>query len=202
MNYYYNSKPPQLFRTLLSILADLNNVCHLISKSISLFTKLLVTVSSAPITIGINVTFMFHSFFSSLARPRYSSLLSLSFNFTLWSAGTVKFTIRQNLVFLLTIIRSGCLAEIRWFVCMSKFQRILWVSFSRIDSRWCIYDFFVWSNLNFLHNSEWITFPTQSCQVLHTFCTYLLYSLFIWWIISSLSPQLLFCCVLSIFALT
>ena len=34
-------------------------------------------------------------------------------------------------IFLLTISRSGCLAEIRWFVCISKSQRSLCVSFSR-----------------------------------------------------------------------
>ena len=39
-----NSKSPQVSRTLLSILADLNNV--LISKSISLFITPLVTVRS------------------------------------------------------------------------------------------------------------------------------------------------------------
>ena len=36
---------------------------RLISKSSSYFTKLLVIVPSAPITIGITVIFMFHSFF-------------------------------------------------------------------------------------------------------------------------------------------
>ena len=45
-----------------------------------------MTVPRAPIIIGINVTFMFHSFFNSLARSRYLSFFSLSFNFTLWSA--------------------------------------------------------------------------------------------------------------------
>ena len=49
----------------------------------------------APITIGIIVTFMFHSFFNSLARSRYLSLFSHSFSFILWSAGTAKSTILQ-----------------------------------------------------------------------------------------------------------
>ena len=57
-----------------------------------------------------------------------------SFNFTLWSAGTAKSTIQQVLSFLLIIIRCGHLAEIRWSVCMSKPQRILYISFSRTDS--------------------------------------------------------------------
>ena len=45
----------------------------LISKSSSSFTNPSVTVTSAPITIRINVTFMFHGFFSSLARSWYLS---------------------------------------------------------------------------------------------------------------------------------
>ena len=64
---------PQVSRTLLSILADLNNVVvwifstrFLISNSSSPFNNPLVTVSRTPITVGINVTFMFRSFFSSL----------------------------------------------------------------------------------------------------------------------------------------
>ena len=32
-------------------------------------------------------------------------------------------------------------------------------------------------NFNLLHNSQWITFPTQSCLVLYSFCASLLYSL-------------------------
>ena len=38
-------------------------------------------------------------FFSFLARSRYLSLLSLSFSFTLWSAGTTKSTIRHVFFF-------------------------------------------------------------------------------------------------------
>ena len=99
-----DSKSPQVSRTLLSILADFNNAvvwmvstCPLISKSSNPFINPLVTVQRAPITIGINVTFMFHSFFNSLARLRYLSFFSLFFNFTLWSAGTAKSTISQIL---------------------------------------------------------------------------------------------------------
>ena len=82
-----DSKSPQVSRTLLSILFNLYNAvvwmvstCSLISKSSSPCTNLLVTVLSAPITIGITVTFMFHSFFSSLARSRYLSLFLFPFS--------------------------------------------------------------------------------------------------------------------------
>ena len=96
------SKSSHVSRTLLSILADLNNAvvwmvstCSLISKSSSPCTNYLVTIPSAPITISITVTFMFHSFFSSLARCRYVSLFSLPFSFSLWSVGTAESGIRQ-----------------------------------------------------------------------------------------------------------
>ena len=56
----------------------------------------------------------------------------------------------------------------------------------------------------FLHISQWITLPTQSCTVLYSFCANLLHSLIMSLMVSSLSPHslhLLFCCVLSILAL-
>ena len=99
-------KSPQISRTLLSILADLSNVvvwmasiCPLISEFYCPFTDFWRIISRAPTTIGINVTFMFHILFSSLARSWYLSLLSSSFNFTLWSANTAKSTIWQVLFF-------------------------------------------------------------------------------------------------------
>ena len=64
---------------------------------------LAVTVPKAPITIGIIVTFMFHSFFNSLARSRYLSLFSHSFSFILWSAGTAKSTILQFIIIIIII---------------------------------------------------------------------------------------------------
>ena len=57
-------------------------------------------------------------FFNSLARSKYLSFFSLSFNFSMWSVGT---EIQQLLFFLLIIIRCGRLPEIRWPVCMSKY---------------------------------------------------------------------------------
>ena len=134
-----SSKSPQFSRTLLSILANLNSVVvwmastrpH-ISKSSCPFNNPSVTVPRAPITININVTFMFHSFFNSRARSQY--LFSLSFNFTLWSSGTSKSTILWVLFLffsfffflLLLSIKISCrLAEIRWSVCTLKSHIII-----------------------------------------------------------------------------
>ena len=65
-----DSKSPKVSWTLLSILADLNkavvwmvSIPPIISKISSPYTISLLTVSRVPITIGINITFMFQSFF-------------------------------------------------------------------------------------------------------------------------------------------
>ena len=108
-----DSKFPQVSRTLLSILAVLNNaVVWMVStspptsKSSRPFSNPLVNVPNAPITIGIIVTCMFHSFFSSLARSRYLSFFSHSFSFILLSAGTAKSTILQVLFFFCWLLLS------------------------------------------------------------------------------------------------
>ena len=70
-----DNKSPQVSRPLFSILADLNNAViwmvitrPVIFKSSYPCTNRLVIVSSVPITIGIIVTFMFHSVFNSLSK--------------------------------------------------------------------------------------------------------------------------------------
>ena len=87
-----DSKSPQVSRTRPSILAVFSNAViwivstrSLTSKSFRPFNNPLVIVPKAPITIGIIVTFMFHSLFYSLARSRYLSFFSHSFSFILWS---------------------------------------------------------------------------------------------------------------------
>ena len=92
------------------------------SKSSGPFNNPLVIVPKAPITIGIIVTFMFHSFFNSLARSRYLSLFSHSFSFILWSVGTAKsinlqisfFVVDYYKVILLLLIRDFHLSVSRW----------------------------------------------------------------------------------------
>ena len=118
----------------------------IISKSFSPFIYPLGTVPWTTITIGITVTFLFQSFYSSPARSRYLSPFSLSFSFVLCAAGTAKSIFGGFSFFLLVIIKSSRLDEIRQSVCSSKSQRSLRVSFSRTDSRLCIYHWFVWSN--------------------------------------------------------
>ena len=61
------------------------------------------------------------------------------------------------------------------------------ILFSWTDSVLNIYHLLVWSNLNFLYNSQWITFFAESCLVLHSFFDNLLHSLIIRFVVSSLS---------------
>ena len=87
---------------------------------------------------------------------------------------------------------------------MLESHRSLCESFSRRGAELCIYHSLVWSKWNFLHISQWITLPTQSCLALYSFCANLLHSLIMRLIVSSLSSHslhLLFYCVLSILAL-
>ena len=73
---FESSKCLQISRTVLSILADLNNTVvkmiftsPLIYKFSIPFTKFFGIIPSTPITIDITVTLMFHSFHFSLNRP-------------------------------------------------------------------------------------------------------------------------------------
>ena len=126
-----DSKFPQVFGTILSILANFNctvvwivSVLPLRFSSPTLFSRPLGTVPTAPTTIGITITFMFHSFSSSLARSRYLSIFSPSFTFTLLSAGITKSTRWQGPFFFLVNTRSRLLAWIEWSVCTPKSQGI------------------------------------------------------------------------------
>ena len=156
-----DSKSPQVFRTLLNILADLINTVvwvvstrPLISNSSSSFTRSLRIVQSAPVTIDIMLTFMFHSVLSSLAKSWNLYFFPLSL--VVCRDGKVHYLVVFLFFFffffffLSTITWSGRLARIRWPVCISKSQRILYISFSRTVSSFCIYHLFVESNFNFL----------------------------------------------------
>ena len=76
------SKSPQVSRTLLNILDDLNNAvvcmvstCPFISKSPNSFTNTLVIVPTAHIINGITVTFIFQSFFFLVLWPGQDTYL-------------------------------------------------------------------------------------------------------------------------------
>ena len=93
-----------------------------ISKSFSSCTNPLVTIPRAPITIGITVTFMFHSFFQFTNKVEVLIFLFTFFQF--YSCGQPEKQSPQfcKFPFLLIIIRSGSLAKIRGSVCISESQ--------------------------------------------------------------------------------
>ena len=87
-------------------------------------------------------------YFSSRASSLYLYLLSLSFTFTMWSTGTSN-PLNGALSFLLAITKCCRLADIRWSVCLLKYQKSLHVSFSGTYSGLYIYHLSVRSNFNF-----------------------------------------------------
>ena len=128
-----DSKSPQVSRILLSILADLNNAVvwmvsfHLqISSFYSPLGKHLGIVPRAPITTGITVTFMVHSFFLVLSQDLSICFFFALFDFYSMACRDSKIHYSTgSLFFLLIITRSGFLAGIRESVCTWKSKRIL-----------------------------------------------------------------------------
>ena len=140
-----DSKSPQFLRTLLGILADLNNAVVWMVSLVLLFpspcTSPLVTVPKAPITTNINVTFMFHSFFQFPSKFEVFIPLFIFFQFFSVVSRDSKFHNFASSLFLLIIIRSSRLAEIKWSVCMSKSRRSLCVILQ--DRCWVVHRPFV-----------------------------------------------------------
>ena len=116
-----DSKSPQVSKTLLSILTVFNNAVVLMvstrsptSKSSRHFNNPLVTVPKAPITIGIIVTFLFHSFFLFSSKVEVLISLFTFFQFyTVVSRDSKVDNLADFLFLLLIITRSVLLAEIR-----------------------------------------------------------------------------------------
>ena len=102
---------------------------------------------------------MLHSFFQFSNKVLEVIYLFAFFEFYPVASRNGKVHYSASFLFLLAITRSGRLAEIKWSISLSKSQRNLCVSFSRTDSWLCKYHVFVWSNLNFLNYSQWMSFP-------------------------------------------
>ena len=113
--------------------------------------------------------------------------LSTCLPFIQWSTRIAVFTLHQ--FFLLINSRSGLLVVIRWSVFILKSQRILCISFSKTDTGLCGNQLIIRSNLNFLDNSQCITYSTQSFLVLYYLCASWQHSLILWLIVLSLPPH-------------
>ena len=144
-----DSKSPQVSRILLN-----NAVVWMVStrlptsKSSSPFYNPLVTVPKAPITIGIIVTCMFHSFFQFPNKVQVLILLFPFFQFYSVISRDSKvdnfansFFFFFSFFFFWFFIRSGLLAEIKWSVYMSKSHNLC-VSFSRADAYYYYYYYY------------------------------------------------------------
>ena len=151
MVFHWNvsdNKSPQVSRTILSILAVLNNVVVWMvstraptSKSSSPFSNPWVSVSNTPITV---VTCMFDFFFYFLAMTKYLSFFSHSFSFILWSAGTTKSAILQApLLFVGLLLGTVFWPRLGDPPVRQSPLRSLCVSFSRTGAGLCIYHLFV-----------------------------------------------------------
>ena len=160
-----DSKSPQAYKTLLSILADLNDAVVWtvygllpISKSSSSFTNPFRIVTGDPIAVGTANTFMFYRIFSSLARSKYLYLFLLSLIFSLWSAETAKFSKLNFYVNYLIILSSGRDSVIYFNL---NIPQNLCVSFSRTYFGLCI-KFHFFAQFPVGHFSH----PVVSCIIL------------------------------------
>ena len=164
---------PQVSSSPLRILAVLNNTIIWIvstrqptSKSSRPFNNPLVIVPNAPFTTGTIVTFMFHSFFNSLARSR-GTYPSFHFPLDLFCGPKQSRQFyRFSFFFFCWLLWGRLLAGIRWSVCMLKSHRSLCESFSRAGAGLCIYHLFVWSNWTLLAKSSW---PQVSSDLQNSF---------------------------------
>ena len=142
-----DSKSPQVFWTLLSILAVLNNVVVLMvstrpptSKSSSPFRNPLVTGPKAPITIGIIVTCMFHSFFQFPSKVQVLTLLSTFFQFySVVNRDSRVDNFASSLIIIIIIISTWLPRSTFWFTqgmsFISNFYNCPWIVFRKLHSR-------------------------------------------------------------------
>ena len=98
--------------------------------------------------------------------------------------------------FLLIEIRSGPLAKIMRSVCFSKSRRRLCISFSRMDSWWCIYHLFIRSNLNYDKISSRSPFPPSR---FNSYTLFVYYSKFPFVLVTLKLPFFIIkmCCLIS-----
>ena len=178
MDFYWSlsvNKSLQVSRTLLSILADLNNAViwtvstsPIISKSSRPYPNHLVTVPREPITIGIIVSFTLHSVFQFLRKVQVLIPLFVFFHIYTVVRWDSKVSISASVRFFCWLL----LGLVVWprlsdpFV--SQNLRCGCVSFSRRDYGLFINYLFLWWNFTFLLNPKGISLLTQSCQVLYS----------------------------------
>ena len=175
MGFYWrlsDSKSPQVPRTLLSILDDLINsvvwmvsVLLRISNSSSRFSKLLGVISSTPTTNDITVTLTFKSFFLVLWQNLSIYLFACFYFYT---------EVRQNS----KIISAANSFFVNWYEVRSSNRSLVFHLYLKIPENFMRV---ILSQKDcFVHDYQWITFPSQSFLVLFSFLACLLHSFIIW----------------------
>ena len=198
-----NSKYPQVSMTFLSILGDLYNAVSWWSLLVVWFLNLQVLIPILWRSFQLQLVSLSPSctivFFSSLTRS--------------WHLSTFRFILillcglpeRQSLLLgrftflLLTITKSGRLAEIRWSVCCLK-HLIIFASHSLGQILDYAYTTCSYGQI-FIYCTSPCRSPSWSSRI-HSFSANLLYSLIMWLFVLFLplhNLHLLFCCILSIF---
>ena len=155
----------------------------LITKSPRLYTNPLVAVSNAPIAIGITISFLFHSFFSSLARSKYLSHFLFP---SVLSCGQPEKSPLFGKIFFFTVTRFGRLAKIRLPICILK-SKEFWAShFLRWILSW-EYTICSYGQIQTISSGS----PCLLCRVYSytLFCTKLLHSIIIIIIIGFFYPS-------------
>ena len=176
------SKWQYVFRTLLGILnnavAMMDSICPLMSKSFSPFTY----HTRAPITIDMTVTSMFLRFFKvTYEMYMYFSLFLISFNFTLCSTRTAKFTNRQFLfTFCFFSLSQGLVVWPRLgdlFVSQNTGE--VYVSYSPGRILGCAYTIYWYgqNEISFQIPCRSPTPPSKLSLIIQSFCANLLHSL-------------------------
>ena len=101
-------------------------------------------------------TFQGHSLQLISPSPSFCTALSdfwkgsdISFRFFLLCGPLklVKIHLMTISFFFLINTWSGFLGRVGWYICISKYQWILYVQFSRIDPSLCIYHWLIWPNI-------------------------------------------------------
>ena len=173
-----------------------------VSSSSRLFSKQSFdTLPRTPITTVITVTLMFYGFFSSPANSLYLFIVSLYLIITLWSTGRAKSTIWQVLSCLLINTKSGLQAGISWSVFISKPWRILCIS--TLLNGYVLIPFGCMVKFESLAQFpvDYLSYTVVPSLMLlsYQFATNFYYAIIPFYLY--LHIILLFCCVLSVFAL-
>ena len=160
----------------------------LITKFSCPFMNPLQIVLSVPITNDIIVNLIFHSSLKSLSRSRYLPLFSLSFNFTLWSAGMAKSTLWQVLFY---FVDSQLVWSFNWDLMICLYLKIQekFVCFILQDGFQVVHVSLIFMvKFTVLIQFSVDRLPHIVISILILFlCGNLLHSLIIWSIVSSLT---------------